>query len=243
MSENVIAWSESIFNIVYLIIIWILVSMMLQRRQNLSSQTRACALSFMWAFVLLALGDSGHVGFRVWGYAMGGLDTYIQILGQNVSLVGLGRLTTAITLTVFYMLLLIVWRQRFNKPYGWFGIVLFAAGFVRLGIMAMPQNAWWQSSAAIWPLSLYRNLPLMLQGLGVAYLILRDAAASQDRTFTQIGILILISYAFYIPVILFARLIPAIGILMLPKTLVYVVIAWVVYTKLFNVSVSAPTPA
>ncbi len=40
------------------------------------------------------------------------------------------------------------------------------AGVVRLVLMALPQNEW-GSVVPLQPFSLYRNLPLMVQGLGV----------------------------------------------------------------------------
>ncbi len=145
-----------------------------------------------------------------------------------MTLVGLGALSTAVTVTLFYVAVLVIWRQRFAKPYGWFGAVLFAAAAVRLLLMALPQNHWGRITPP-WPWSLYRNLPLMAQGLGVAYLILRDAWAADDRLFKRVGALILVSYAFYMPVIFFVRQAPLLGTLMIPKTLAYVGIAGLAY--------------
>ena len=65
--------------------------------------------------------------------------------------------------------------------------------------------------------SITRNIPLMVQGLGVATLIWRDATRTKDRVFLAIGICILISYGFYIPVILFVQTVPLVGMLMIPK--------------------------
>jgi hypothetical protein len=82
-------------------------------------------------------------------------------------------------------------------------------------------------------MSLYRNVLLTIQGLGVTFLILRDARPEKDALFNKIGIFILLSYAFYIPVILFVQKVPMIGMLMIPKTLMYVVIAWLAYKQIF----------
>jgi hypothetical protein len=128
---------------------------------------------------------------------------------------------------------LVIWRTRFNKPYGWLGLLLFAAAVVRLFLMALPQNDW-NSSVPPQPWSTVRNLPLMLQGLGVAYLILRDARAARDRTFLWIGVSILVSYAFYMPVIFFVQRYPLVGMLMIPKTMAYVAIALLGYQGLFR---------
>ena len=73
----------------------------------------------------------------------------------------------------------------------------------------------------------------MVQGLGVLYLILRDAIKVKDTTFTWIGIMIAISYGFYAPVILWAAQIPLLGMLMIPKTLAYVGIAILVYRRMY----------
>ena len=96
----------------------------------------------------------------------------------------------------------------------------------------------WNSVVPPQPWSLYRNLPLMVLGLGTAYLILRDAVRAGDRPFVWIGIMILVSYAMYTPVILFVQQVPLIGMLMIPKTVAYVVIGFIAYTSLYR----APEP-
>jgi hypothetical protein len=75
---------------------------------------------------------------------------------------------------------------------------------------------------------------LTIAGLGVAYLILRDALAAHDRPFVWVGALIVLSYAMYIPVILFVQQAPMVGMLMIPKTLAYVGIAVVLWRSLYG---------
>ena len=104
---------------------------------------------------------------------------------------------------------------------------------VRLVVMALPQNAW-ESVVPPQPWSTIRNVPLMALGLGTAYLILRDGLAAHDRTFTWIGAMILVSYACYAPVIFFVQQNPLIGMLMIPKTLAYVAIAFIAYNGLWR---------
>lgn len=235
MSETALMWMEVIFNLAYLAVVWGLVVAMAGRLPHLGEDERRVARPFMWAFALLALGDSGHVGFRVLAFAMGGLDTTLNLFGRQVGLVGLGALSTTITVTLFYVLMLVVWHMRFEKAYGWFGGILFASALVRFIIMIPPQNDW-NSAVPPQPWSLYRNLPLVVLGLGVAFLMLRDAASSSDRTFLWIGGMILVSYAFYVPVILFVQQVPAVGMLMIPKTLAYLVMAFVGYRDIFQQS-------
>lgn len=240
MPEAVRMWIEISFNLAYLLVVWGLVMAMIRHQPMVAPTDRRVANLVVWAFALLALGDTGHVGFRVLAYAQGGLETRLTILGQPVGLVGLGALATAITVTIFYVLMLETWRARFNRPYGWFGYLLLGAAVARLLIMTLPANQW-NNVVPPQPWSTYRNLPLMLQGLGVAFLILRDARAARDRTFSWIGAMILVSYACYIPVIFFVQQVPIIGMLMIPKTMAYVAIAFFAYQSLY--AVKSPSAA
>ena len=232
MDNNTVIAMEISFNILYLIAIWGLVIGMLRKQSQVQAADQAVSKGFLWAFFLLALGDTGHVGFRVWAYALGDIASTIHLFGVPLGLVGMGALSTAYTVTLFYVLMLVIWKQRTHKAYTWFGWLLFVAAGLRLVLMALPGNHW-NNVVPPQPMSLYRNALLTLQGLGVAYLILRDAHAEKDALFTKIGIFILLSYAFYIPVILFVQTMPMIGMLMIPKTLMYVAIAWLAYQHLF----------
>ncbi len=238
MSESMRIWSEISFNLLYLVGIYWLVILMVRRRDHVMARKKRLGNLFIWAFALLALGDTGHVGFRVWAYALGGLEQTITLFGRDMGLVGLGALATSITVTLFYVLVLVIWHERFGKPYGWFGGLLLAAAVIRFLIMLSPNNEW-NNVVPPQPWSFYRNLPLMVQGLGAAYLILRDvrvadARAAGDRTFTWVGLMILTSYAFYMPVIFLVQRYPLVGMLMIPKTMAYVAIAFIAYFSLFK---------
>lgn len=232
MSESMLMWTEITFNILYLLTVWGLVIAMTRRLDQVKPSELRMARYFILAFALLALGDTGHVGFRVWAYALGDLEARISLFGANVGLVGLGALSTAITVTLFYVLMLLIWSTRFRKSIGAFGVLLILSAVVRFVLMTFPQNQW-NMTVPPQPWSLWRNLPLVILGLGVAYLILRDAAREGDRPFLWIGSMILVSYAFYAPVILFVQQVPPIGMLMIPKTLAYVAIAIIAYRSFF----------
>ena len=235
MSETMRTWVEIAFNICYLVAVWAIVIAMFRHQALVASQDTAVAKCVRWAFALLALGDTGHVGFRVIAYALGGLEAKPMVLGVAVSLVGIGSLATAVTLTFFYMLMLEMWRRRYNQSLGWFGLVLLAAGLVRLIIMAFPANRW-DLVTAPYEWSLARNGALVVQGLGVLVLILRNAIRAKDTAFIWIGVMIALSYAFYAPVILWVQQAPLLGMLMIPKTLAYVGIAIIAYRALYHQS-------
>jgi hypothetical protein len=230
VSETMRMWMEISFNLAYLVVVWGLVIGMARHQRQMSPADRPLIRLFIWAFGLLALGDTGHVGFRVLAYALGGLDSTLTVFGAQVGLVGIGALATAFTVTIFYALMVAIWCTRFDKQPGGFAYLLLAAAVVRLLLMLSPANEW-NSVVPPQPWGFYRNLPLIIQGLGIAYLILRDARASNDRVFAWVGVMILTSYAFYMPVIFFVQRFPLIGMLMIPKTMAYVAIAFLAYSN------------
>lgn len=226
MSEQLIQWLEIIFDVTYIIVVWILTILMYKNRDNLTAETKTIGNLFILAFFLLALGDTGHVGFRVPAYLLGGLQ-------QNATLVGLGALATAITVTFFYMVVAEIWRVKFNKKRNLFWWALIIIGAARLVIMAFPQNEWLKHTLPYgW--SLARNIPLIIQGLALAIAFLVCGAKQKDKFSVWVSIMIFVSYAFYIPVILFVKDVPMLGMLMIPKTLAYVAIAIIAYVVLFK---------
>ena len=238
MSEAARMWTETSFNIFYLIVVWWLVIVMWRRREAVAPGDRRTADLLMWAFAFLGFGDIGHVGFRVVAYALGGLDVSVNFFGKSLLLAPMGSLATAITFTIFYVLLVMVWSARYNKPYGGLGYALFALAALRLLIMTHPANGW-NSTQAVQPWSVIRNLPLMMMQLGIAYLLLRDSIAARDKAFTWMGSMILVSFACYAPVIFLQQSIPLIGMLMIPKTVAYLVIAFLGFFELYKVKAAS----
>ncbi len=236
MPENMRMYVEIGFNVVYLVVIWILVSIMSGRMGEVKAINLPVANRFRWAFFLLALGDTGHVGFRVIAYWLGGLE-------KNYGLVSIGTLFTAITVTLFYVIMLDTWRIRYSRTYGWFEYFLLATVPMRFIVMLFPQNDWGNPlSPAFW--GPFRNSFLIVLGLGVVYLYLREAISAKDRLFRWIAYCVLFSYLFFIPVILFSREVPVVGMLMIPKTVMYVAIAFLAYYGLWPQAKSSQvTPA
>ena len=67
-----------------------------------------------------------------------------------------GALSTAITVTFFYALVLLIWKERFSRPLNWMGWLLLASGVVRLVLMMLPGNEW-NSTVPPQPWSLVRT--------------------------------------------------------------------------------------
>lgn len=225
-------WMEVVFNLAYLAVIYALVAMMWSKQATTADPT-GLLRRLRVGFLLLAVGDTGHVGFRVVAFFRGGLESRLDVLGYAVPLVGLGALSTAVTVTLLYMLLLDAWRVRFAAPKSTLYWALLALGVLRLALFLPPQNEW-GNVVPPWGWSLVRNAPLTVLGLSVAALMIRDGRRAQDPTFTRLGVLIVLSYAFYLPVILLVQRVPLVGMLMIPKTLMYVAMAWLAYARLFR---------
>jgi len=221
MSESLLLAVEITFDLLYLATVWVLVALMFKNRGNLLEENKKIGVLFIWAFFLLALGDTGHVGFRVLAYATGGLEA-------NPALVGLGALATAVTVTFFYMLVAEIWRIRFNRKKDWIWWGLMVVGVIRLLIMIPAQNQW-TNVVPPFSWSLARNIPLMIQGIGIAVLLLKDALKHNDKMVKWISAMIFVSYICYTPVILFVQKVPMLGMLMMPKTLAYVAVAVIAY--------------
>ena len=201
---------ETLFDAVYLIsVITIGVKMILGCKGE--SQFRL----FGWMAVVLGAGDSFHLIPRAVALCTTGLENYTVPLG-------LGKWITSVTMTVFYVLLYYVWRQRY-KVQGQNGLTaaVYALAAVRVALCMMPQNQWLSAEA---PLSwgIWRNIPFALLGIVVIVLFYRSAKEKQDKAFRWMWLTIVLSFGFYIPVVLWADAIPMIGMLMIPKTCAYV---------------------
>lgn len=201
---------ESLFDAVYLATVVTLGVMMIIRSEK-DSQFRLFGLMA----VVLGAGDSFHLVPRVVALYGAGLDAYTVPLG-------LGKWITSITMTIFYVLLYYVWRKRYGiKDRKGLTISIYVLAILRIVLCLMPQNRWLSAEA---PLSwgIYRNIPFALLGLVVIVLFYKSAKEHKDTTFRWMWLTIVLSFGFYIPVVLWADAIPLIGMLMIPKTCAYV---------------------
>ena len=124
--------------------------------------------------------------------------------------------------TVFYVLLYYVWRKRYQiEGQKNLTIAVYALSAVRIVLCMMPQNQWLSAES---PLSwgIYRNIPFALMGLLIIVLFYRSAKEHDDSAFRWMWLTIVLSFGFYIPVVLWANTVPMIGMLMIPKTCAYV---------------------
>ena len=201
---------ETVFDAVYLLSV-IAIGITMIRKSNGNGQYRLFGIMA----VVLGTGDAFHLIPRALALCTTGLDQFTVALGM-------GKFITSITMTVFYVILYYVWRARYQIQ-GKNGLTaaVYLLAAARIVLCLFPQNQWLSAEA---PLSwgIYRNIPFALMGLLIIVLFYRSARKNGDTQFRHMWLTIVLSFAFYIPVVLWADTIPMIGMLMIPKTCAYV---------------------
>lgn len=201
---------ETVFDSIYLIGV-ITLGLIMIRKSNGNKQY----FLFGIMAVVLGLGDSFHLVPRALALCTTGLADYTYALGM-------GKFITSITMTVFYILLYYVWRLRYKiEGKNNITIAVYIFAIARIVLCLFPQNAWTSIDS---PLSwaIYRNIPFTFMGLLIVYLFYKSAKEQHDTSFKNMWLTIVISFGFYLPVVLFADKMPLIGMLMIPKTCAYV---------------------
>lgn len=204
------AIAETLFDAVYLISVITIGILMIAK----SKGNREFRLFGIMA-VVLGAGDAFHLIPRAFALCTTGLENFTEALGM-------GKFITSITMTIFYILLYYVWRIRY-KIKGKNGVTatVYVLAALRILLCLFPQNQWLSADA---PLSwgIYRNIPFALLGLLIILLFYKSAKEHKDKEFQYMWLTIVLSFGFYIPVVLWADTIPMIGMMMIPKTCAYV---------------------
>lgn len=201
---------ETTFDVVYLITVVTLGIIMIMKNNGKKQY-----FLFGVMAVTLGVGDSFHLVPRAIALCTTGLENYTFALE-------IGKFITSITMTIFYILLYYVWRLRY-KIEGKNGITLaiYLLSITRIILCLFPQNGWTSINASLrW--GIYRNIPFALLGILIIILFYQSAKENNDKSFRFMWLTIVLSFAFYIPVVLFADTIPLVGMLMIPKTCAYV---------------------
>ena len=201
---------ESLFDAIYLITVITIGIKMLQ-----GSHGRKEYRLFGLMALVLGFGDAFHLVPRMIALLTTGEENYVKLLG-------LGKLITSITMTVFYVLLYYVWRLRY-KVLGRDELTktIYGLAILRIILCLCPRNEFLSANP---PLSwaIYRNLPFLLIGIIIMIIFYKSQKAHNDKNFKYMWLTIVLSFAFYAPVVLYAQIYPNIGLLMIPKTCAYV---------------------
>ena len=203
-------WFETVFDLLYL------GTLSVAGCQLLGAASK---WSLRWTFGLLTLllcfGDAFHLIPRI-------LDTWDRRIGYHHVSIGLGKMASSITMTLFYLGLWLIGAVHYGIAANWMTLFVLLLGMLRIIACLLPQNKWATiGTSQRW--IIFRNVPLFL--IGTAVMLLFAAGASQIADgLSQIWFAILLSFLCYAPVVLFSKKHPKVGVLMLPKSCAYVAI-------------------
>ena len=200
-------YGESSFDILYLLFAIAAGIVILRRAKNRTEKQMGLAA------LILGCGDAFHLVPRVLNYF---------VSADFTAALGIGKLITSITMTVFYLLLYSVflgfYGEKENKG---MTAALWILTVFRVVLCLLPQNGWLANSSDVtW--GILRNIPFVAIGAVVCVLYFRKR--SEKRVFRFVWLYILLSFLFYIPVAVCAGLMPMLGMLMLPKTVCYILL-------------------
>lgn len=172
--------------------------------------------------LILGFGDMFHLIPRIAGHIAGDVNSFPIYLG-------LGKLITSITMSVFYYLLLRNVEDRFKKTSftHWFIISLL---IIKVLSAALPYNNWFTNDVS-YQFSIIRNIPFLIMGFYLIFIMYKYAIGANDKAYKKIATGILLSFLFYIPVIFVAPFVAPVGALMMPKTIAYLYVIIVAYKE------------
>lgn len=210
-------WMESLFDISYLlIVISVGIYYVTYTRMN-----EAIPTLFLYGVMtlILGIGDSFHLIPRI----LSNLFKYPQ---KYTVYLGIGKLVTSISMTIFYVILYYIHKELYLNitSFNILDILFIILSVIRIILCLMPQNQWLQNKEnGYWPI--YRNLPFVLMGI-IVVIVYSSTTFGYHDGFSLMPIAITMSFLFYLPVVLYAGKNPKVGMLMLPKTIMYI---WIVF--------------
>lgn len=198
-------YGESSFDILYLLFAIVSGCVILFRSRSKTEKMMG------FAALILGCGDAFHLVPRVLNYFV---DADFTVA------LGVGKLITSVTMTVFYLLLYYIRRDVYGEsPSRGLTACVWALSAVRIALCLFPQNGWLTNTAPLlW--SILRNIPFVI--LGAIICVLYFKKRGEIKPFRPMWVYILLSFLFYIPVAVGAGFVPMLGMLMLPKTVCYI---------------------
>lgn len=206
------AIAETIFDIFYLCFALIAgLTMLIKGKNPLVKKAGLMA-------ALLGAGDSFHLVPRSYALWTTGLEA-------NAAALGFGKFITSITMTIFYLILYYIWRDRYQiKDRKNLTAAMWVLSVLRIVLCLLPQNQWLVYRQPLL-FGVLRNIPFAIMGTIIIVIFAQEAKKSNDSVFRFMPLAVALSFGFYLPVVLFSGIAPAVGVLMIPKTMAYV---WIV---------------
>lgn len=207
---------EVVFDLLYLAVVFYLGFTLLKRTSKQEKTFGVMAL-------ILGFGDMFHLIPRVVGHLTTGLDDYTFYLG-------LGSAITSATMTIFYYLLYKDYEETFNNKNTINRVVIYTLLILKFVVTFFPQNEWFTGDST-YAFGIIRNVPFILMGIYLLVLLFVSSYKENHTLYKKIAFGVTLSFLFYMPVIFFVDFVPALGALMMPKTIAYVYVIYSVYKE------------
>lgn len=208
---------ESIFDVLYLsLVIGLGVRLLLEKKKG--------AKLFGIMAMLLGLGDAFHLIPRVISHL-----SPLGFEGHGFAL-SWGQFVTSITMTIFYVLYYYYYRTQSGDKDNRKMYAVYALAALRIALVLLPQNQWGEVPGN-YLFGIYRNIPFAILG---ALLIYWSFKKEEKEGLAHMWLLILLSFLFYAPVVLWSEKFPLVGALMMPKTAAYFMIVVLGYRHFVN---------
>ncbi|MBQ6233756.1 MAG: hypothetical protein IJJ80_09650 [Clostridia bacterium] len=202
-------YGESTFDILYLVLVILWGCQILKKARNKTERLMGTSA------LVLGIGDAFHLVPRVLNY-------FIE--ADFSAALGIGKLVTSITMTLFYVLVYYIWIGYYKKTEDKrLTCFVWALTALRVIICLFPQNGWLTNEGGVlW--GILRNIPFT--ALGCLVVALYYGTRNETKHFRFVWLYITLSFLFYLPVAVGASLVPMLGMLMLPKTVCYLLLVW-----------------
>ena len=170
--------------------------------------------------LLLLLGDSFHPIPRIIENLKGRME-------RQAFYLGLGNIISSITMTIFYNLLMKVgdgMEYHYEAYNLWVEQAILWLTVIRIALLLFPQNKWFTPEGnRKW--AVIRNVPFAMIGLLTIigyFRVISNASNYDPSMYIQIIAAVAFSFLTYLPVAVFGKENPKLGMLMIPKTVCYV---------------------
>ena len=202
-------YGESAFDLIYLVYAIGMGLLILMRGRNRQASILGTAT------LILGIGDTFHLVPRVLNY----------FVDADLSMwIGMGKLATSLTMALFYLLMYQAWLRLYRmRPYRPLSYTVLGLTALRILLCLLPQNGWTTNeSPLLW--GMIRNIPFVLLGTIIIWLYYqkRDVIPC----LRHVWLWMTLSFVFYTIVVVWASLVPMLGMMMLPKTVCYMMLIW-----------------
>jgi len=216
MGEIMKVYGETIFDIGYLLTALVIGIYLLIKSNNKLGRLMGIAT------LVLGCGDAFHLVPRI-------LNNFVN--SDFTSALGIGKLVTSVTMTIFYILVIYIFQNKFETKNKKIEYSIWTLAIIRIILCMLPQNRWITNGGSV-AMGIIRNIPFVIIGLIVIILFFQKR--KEDDVFKNIWIYVLLSFLFYIPVVVGASSVPILGMLMLPKTVCYILMIVAFYKESKN---------